>query len=191
MTPPKIVAFSGSTRKGSFNTSLVKAAASAATKAGASVDLIDLADYPFPIFNEDLEREQGLPEGVSQLKSLFAQADGFMIASPEYNSAFSALLKNTIDWCSRAESDDEPPLAAYSGKSALLLAASPGALGGLRGLYALRSLLQNMGVTVYADMLAVRSAYEVFCEDCSLTEDRWAGKIEKITSDYVTFTGRA
>ncbi|MEM1442119.1 MAG: NAD(P)H-dependent oxidoreductase [Verrucomicrobiota bacterium] len=190
MSSPKLVAFSGSTRSGSFNTSLVKAAATAATEAGASVEYIDLADYPFPIFNQELEQESGLPEGVSKLKSIFAAADGFVIASPEYNSAFSALLKNTIDWCSRAESDDEPPLAAYSGKTALILAASPGALGGLRGLYALRGLLQNIGITVYADMLAVRSAHDVFSPEGAVTDDRWAGKIQKIAASYVAFAAR-
>ncbi len=190
MSSPNLIAFSGSTRRGSFNTSLAKAAAEAASTAGASVEFIDLADYPLPLFNEDLEAEDGLPDAVKTLKAKFAAADGFLIASPEYNSAFSPLMKNTIDWCSRAESADEPPLAAYAGKSALLLAASPGALGGLRGLYTMRSLLQNIGVTVYAEMLAVRSAHEVFSETGEITDERWGGKISKLTSSYVAYAAK-
>ncbi|MDF1657374.1 MAG: NAD(P)H-dependent oxidoreductase [Verrucomicrobiales bacterium] len=190
MSTPKLIAFSGSSRRGSFNTSLAKAAAEAASASGASVEFVDLADYSIPLFNEDLEAESGLPEGVKTLKSKFIAADGFIIASPEYNSAFSPLMKNTIDWCSRAESSDEPPLAAYSGKSALLLAASPGALGGLRGLYAMRTLLQNISITVYAEMLAVRSAHEVFSETGEVKDERWGGKISKLTSSYVDFAGK-
>ncbi|MEM7601850.1 MAG: NAD(P)H-dependent oxidoreductase [Verrucomicrobiota bacterium] len=190
MSSLKLIAFSGSTRRGSFNTALAKAAATAATSAGAEVEFIDLADYPFPIFNEDLESEQGLPLGVSELKAKFSAADGFIIASPEYNSAFSPLMKNTIDWCSRAESEDEPPLSAYSGKTALLLAASPGALGGLRGLYTMRNLLQNIGVTVFADILAVRSAYQVFGEQGEVIDEKWATKISDLAQSYVGFASR-
>ncbi len=82
--------------------------------------MVDLNDFPLPLFNQDLEDAEGLPEPARRLKSLFRSADGFILASPEHNSTYSALLKNTIDWCSRAESDEEPPLAAFAGKSALL-----------------------------------------------------------------------
>lgn len=190
MNPPSLLAFSGSTRKGSYNTALITAAANFATTAGASVELLDLADYPLPLFNADLENEHGLPGGVPELKAKFRAADGFLIASPEYNSAFSPLLKNTIDWCSRAESDDEPPLSAYAGKTALLLAASPGALGGLRGLQSLRALLQNINVTVYAEMLAVRSAHEVFDESGTIQDPKWESRIESLVASYVDFSGK-
>lgn len=190
MTAPKLVAFSGSIRKGSLNRAIVTAAADAATIAGASVDLIDLADYDLPIYNGDLEAEKGLPENAQVLKAKFRAANGFIIASPEYNSAFSPLLKNTIDWCSRAESDDEPPLVAYAGKTALLLAASPGALGGLRGLYALRTLCQNIQMTVLPEMLSVRSAYDVVGENGEIKDERWQGKIEKLATKFVSFSGK-
>lgn len=187
MPSPQLVAFSGSTRKGSFNSAILRYAANAANGAGAEVDLVDLRDFELPLFNQDLEAESGLPEAARELKAKFLRADGFILASPEYNSAFSALMKNTIDWCSRAESDDEAPLAAYAGKSALLLSASPGALGGLRGLYSLRSLLQNIRVTVYPDMLAIGAAHQVIGSDGSLTDSKWDGKIKNITESYVAF----
>ncbi len=190
MTAPRLVAFSGSIRLGSYNSAILTAAVNAARDAGAEVDLLDLRDFELPLFNQDLESERGLPDAARQLKAKFIEADGFILASPEYNSAFSALMKNTIDWCSRAGSDDEPPLSAYAGKSALLLSASPGALGGLRGLYSLRSLLQNIQVTVYPEMLAVRSAHQVIGVDGALTDSQWSGKITKLAHAYVAFAAR-
>jgi chromate reductase len=190
MATPTLVAFSGSTRKGSYNSAILNAAVEAAREAGATVDHVDLADFVLPLFSQDLESAEGLPEAAKQLKAKFRGADGFIIASPEYNSAFSPLLKNTLDWCSRAESDDEPPLAAYAGKSALLLSASPGALGGLRGLYSLRSVLQNIQVTVFPEMLSVRAAHEVVDESGILTDASWKKKIAAITGKYVDFAGK-
>lgn len=168
----KILAFAGSSRKESFNKKLIKIAASGAREAGAVVTLIDLADYTMPLFNQDLEQEQGMPENARKFKKLMIEHDGFMIASPEYNSAFSPLLKNVIDWASRTESDDEPPMAAYHGKMATIMAASPGALGGLRGLVFLRMLLANIGVTVLPDQQAIRQAFKAFNDDGSLVDDR-------------------
>ncbi|MEM9016562.1 MAG: NAD(P)H-dependent oxidoreductase [Verrucomicrobiota bacterium] len=187
MALPRLLAFSGSTRNGSYNQAVLDVAVRAARDEGADVTAISLKDYPMPLFSADLEAESGIPESVKELKARFLEADGLILASPEYNSAFSPLLKNTIDWCSRAESDVEPPLAAYSGKTALLLAASPGALGGLRGLYALRTLLQNIGITVYAEMLAVRSVYELVDESGALSDPKWIAKIEGLASDYASF----
>ncbi|MCU7844247.1 MAG: NAD(P)H-dependent oxidoreductase [Candidatus Thiodiazotropha sp. (ex Monitilora ramsayi)] len=169
---PRILAFAGSSRRDSFNKRLLKIAASGAEAAGADVTRIDLADYPMPLFNQDLESEQGIPENALKFKRHLIDHDGFIIASPEYNSAFSPLLKNVIDWASRAESDDEPPLMAFQGKTAVILAASPGALGGLRGLVFLRMLLANIGVTVLPDQQAIPQAFKAFNEDGSLVDER-------------------
>jgi chromate reductase len=154
MIKPRILAFSGSARKKSYNQQLVKIAAEGAGQAGAEVTVINLADYPMPIFNQDDEAAYGLPESAKAFKKLLIEHDGFLIASPEYNSAFSPLLKNAIDWASRREGD-EAPLLAYRGKVAGIIAASPGALGGLRGLVFLRLLLSNIGVTVLAEQQAI------------------------------------
>ncbi len=168
----KIVAFAGSGRKDSFNKKLVAIAAAGATEAGADVTLIDLADYPMPLFDQDLEGEDGIPESALAFKRLLIEHDALLIASPEYNSAFSPLLKNAIDWASRAESKDEPPLKAFRGKSAAILAASPGALGGLRGLVFLRMLLANLGVTVIPDQQTVAKAFQAFDAEGALADER-------------------
>ncbi len=168
---PKILAFAGSSRKNSFNKKLLAIAASGAEKAGATVTVIDLADFQMPIFNQDLESEQGMPEKAHEFKKLLIEHHGFLIASPEYNSAFSPLLKNVIDWASRAESKDEPPLVAYKGKVAAIMATSPGALGGLRGLVFLRMLLGNIGVTVIPDQITVPQAMKAFAEDGTIIDE--------------------
>ena len=168
----KILAFAGSSRKESFNKRLLAIAVLGARDAGANVTVIDLADYEMPLFNQDLESEQGIPENALKFKRLLIEHDAFIIASPEYNSAFSPLLKNVIDWASRAESDDEPPLVAYQGKIAAILAASPGALGGLRGLVFLRMLLANIGVTVLPEQQAIPQAFKAFNDDDSLIDER-------------------
>lgn len=167
---PKILAFSGSARKNSYNQRLVRIAASAAEQAGAEMTVIDLADFPMPIFGQDLESEQGMPVTASEFKSLLTEHDGFLIASPEYNSAFSPLLKNVIDWASRKESDDEPPLIAYRGKVAAIMSASPGALGGLRGLVFLRMLLGNLGVMVLPGQQTLPLAAKAFNADGLLVD---------------------
>ena len=186
MTTPKLIALAGSTRRGSFNRAILAPAVSAASDAGAEVTLIDLNDFVLPLYHQNLEDDEGIPEAAKQLKALFRAADGLIFASPEHNSTYSALLKNTIDWCSRAESDDEPPLVAYAGKSAVLFSASPGPLGGLRGLFALREMLQNLRVTVYSEILAVRSAHEVV-KDGVLADAKWSKKIGDLARDYVAF----
>ena len=168
----KILAFAGSSRKESFNKKLVKIAANGAEEAGANVTLVDLADYPMPLFDQDLEAEKGMPENARKFKKLLIEHEAIMIASPEYNSAFSPLLKNVIDWASRAESTEEPPMAAYQDKVAVIMSASPGRLGGSRGLVFLRMLLANMGVIVLPEQKTISGAFEAFNEDGSLTNER-------------------
>jgi NAD(P)H-dependent FMN reductase len=168
----RILAFSGSSRVDSFNTRLVAIAAAGAQDAGAEVTRINLGDFPMPLMNEDLEASEGLPTAAREFKNLMIAHDGFLIASPEYNSAFSPLLKNALDWASRREAEDEPPLQAFRGKVATLMAASPGAQGGLRGLVFLRMMLGNLGVIVLPDQLAVRAAYKAFSEDGSLVDEK-------------------
>lgn len=166
---PKILAFSGSARKDSYNQQLVRIAASGAEKSGADVSVISLADFPMPIFNQDLESAEGMPQKARQFKQLLIEHDGFLIASPEYNSAFSPLLKNAIDWASRKESG-ELPLLAFRGKIAVIMAASPGVLGGLRGLVFLRMLLGNIGVTVLPAQQTLSHADKAFYDDGSLID---------------------
>jgi NAD(P)H-dependent FMN reductase len=184
MTTPQILAFAGSTRSESYNKKLVALAADAARLAGGNVTMIDLRDLPLPLFDEDLESASGLPENAKKLKTLMRAHDGFLISSPEYNSSITGVLKNVIDWASRPESDDEPPLVAYRGKVAALFSASPGGLGGLRGLVHVRSILGNIGVLVLPDQVAISAAYEAF-ENGKLKDARKSRQVADLAASWV------
>lgn len=166
---PRILAFSGSSRRGSLNKKVLRVALAGAQAYGAEVTEIDLRAFALPLYDGDLEAEQGLPEGVMQLKALFQAHDGLLIASPEYNSTITPLLKNTIDWVSRP-TEGETPLTGLRGKVVGLVSASPGRLGGLRGLSFLRSFLENIAMMVIPDQVAVGEADQYFDEGDSLTD---------------------
>ncbi len=177
---PRILAFGGSLRRHSFNQKLAHIAADGARQAGAHVTVIALSEFEIPVFSEDFEAERGMPEDVKKLKSLFRDHDGFIIASPEYNSSVSGALKNAIDWVSRSETEDEPALAAFAGKSAVICSASPGGLGGLRGLTHLRDILGNLGITMLPDQVAVPSAHSALNDDGSLADPKQASKVRAL-----------
>jgi chromate reductase len=179
MIKPRILAFAGSARKDSFNHKLVQVAAEAARSAGADATVLNLKDYPLPLFDQDVEQEQGTPENAKKLKQLFLDHDGLLISSPEYNSSITPLLKNTIDWVSRP-AEGEPMLAAYQGKVAALMAASPGGLGGLRGLVHVRSILSSLGVIVLPDQIAVSRAFEAFGDEGQLKDDKQRARVQRL-----------
>jgi chromate reductase, NAD(P)H dehydrogenase (quinone) len=181
----KILALAGSTRKGSLNKKLIKLAAKGAEAAGAEVTVIDLREFPMPFYDGDLESAEGLPEKGRDFKKLLVDSDGILIASPEYNSGYSAVLKNAIDWASRTSTEGEPGLLAFTGKYAALLSASPGALGGIRGLYQLRELLQNINVTVMPKMQAVGKAHEAFDENGALKDEKLSKSVHNIGAELV------
>lgn len=176
---PKILAFAGSARRDSFNKKLIRIAADGAREAGAEVTLIELEDYPLPLFNQDEEAAAGLPPNGRKLKDLFLSHHGLLIASPEYNSSITALLKNTIDWVSRPV-EGEAPLACYTDKTAVLMSASPGALGGLRGLVHVRAILGNIGVVVLPATHSVSAAYQAFGPDGSLLDAKQQAQVRQL-----------
>ena len=124
MSQPKILAFAGSTRTGSFNKKLAKIAAAGATAAGAQVTYVDLRDFPMPLYDGDLEAKEGLPPNALKFKKLMLEHRGLLIAAPEYNSGITGVLKNTLDWASR-DAPGESALACFDKKVAVLMSASP------------------------------------------------------------------
>ena len=179
MPAPKILAFAGSTRKDSFNRKLLPIAVAGAREAGVEVTVIELSDYELPLFNQDLEADHGAPEAAKKLKQLFLEHQGLLIASPEYNSSVTPLLKNTLDWVSR-QAPGEQSLAAFRGKAAGLISASPGALGGLRGLVHLRSILGNIDVLVIPTQTAVPQAMNAFNDDGSLKDAKQQANVKLV-----------
>ncbi|MDE2490093.1 MAG: NAD(P)H-dependent oxidoreductase [Elusimicrobia bacterium] len=189
MTKPKILAFAGSLRKGSLNKKAAAAAAAAARAAGGEVELIDLADYPLPVYDGDLEEREGLPDGARRLKAALKAHDGLLLSTPEYNGSIPGPLKNAIDWASRPE-PGEKPLAAFAGKTAALLSASPGALGGIRALAVARAVLENVGVLVIPAQVAVAAAHEAFADDGSFKDPRRAQAVAATAKRLVETVAR-
>lgn len=157
MKKPMILVIAGSTRRESVHRKLARQIVDALGAAGAEAVLADLRDYPLPLYDGDLEAEQGRPAAAEELKELARRADGFVIASPEYNGSYPAVLKNAIDWISRPD-PGERHLAVFRGKPAAIVTASPGPHGGSRGLKQLRELLGMIGIAVEKELGIPNSA---------------------------------
>lgn len=185
----RILVFAGSARSGSVNKKLAGVAAAAVRAARAEATLIDLADYPMPLYDGDLEAREGLPASARRLKDLFIAHQGLLVVSPENNASVSALLKNTLDWISRQDGS-ESGLLPYQGKVAALAGASPGALGGLRGLTHLRAILQTLNVLVLPEQFALGRAHEAFNADGSLRDAKHQAAIGALAQRLVDVCGR-
>jgi len=179
---PSVLVFAGSVRTGSLNRKLARAAATALERQGLQVTLADLRDYTMPMYDGDLEASAGMPDSAKAFKHLVKNHDALAIASPEYNGSYSALLKNAIDWATRSE-PGEPRQAAFAGKKAAIMAASPGQNGGQRGLRHLRELLSMIHVDVLPQQFALANAANAFDAEGNLlrTEDRDA--LDRLAED--------
>ncbi len=162
----RLLFFAGSQRQASFNKRLARLGASIAEANGIAATLADLGDYPMPIYDADLETAEGPPENARKLKHLMGLHTGIFIASPEYNSSITPLLKNTIDWVSRVREEDEGPNEVFKTRVFALGSASPGGMGGLRALNTVRQVLElGLGALVLPEQFAVPRAAEAFDEN--------------------------
>lgn len=159
-----------------------------AQRKGADATFIDLRDYPMPLYDGDLEDAEGLPENARILKKMFAEHDGFLIVTPEYNSGYPALLKNTIDWISRPGPDDAEIPDPYKNKTAAIAASSPGGLGGMRVLIPLRMLLGNIGVHVVPNQVSVNFVSKAFNDDGSLSNNAQLGLMDAALDQLISTT---
>ena len=175
----KLLALCGSLRTGSHNRQLLDHATKLLEKAGVEIEPVDFRRLAIPIYDGDVEASTGLPPGALELARQIAGSDGLVIASPEYNMSMPALLKNVIDWMSRAK---PMPLR---GKWALLLSASPSLVGGNRGLWALRVPLEVLGVHVYPDMFSLATAHQAFNPDGSVKDEALERFLTRIVDNFV------
>ena len=185
----KVLVFAGSTRKGSLHRKLALTAAADLRTRGLDVTIADLRDYPMPLYDGDLETESGVPENARAFRKLLERHDVFVIASPEYNGSFPALLKNAIDWTSRPV-PGEPPAAVFGGKTAVLLSASPGPGGGARGLRHLRELLQMIGVEVLPADVTISRALSAFDDEGRLIRPEDVAAVERMGQMIVSSADR-
>jgi NAD(P)H-dependent FMN reductase len=175
----RVFAFAAALRRDSLNRKLVRLAATAAEKAGGTVDLADFHEFDMPLYDGDVEATTGVPEGTKKLRERFATADAFMIASPEYNFSIPGTLKNAIDWVSRIN----PPV--WRGKPGLLLSASPSPVGGNRALWMLRVPLEVLGACLHPDMFSLVQAHEAFDGDGALKDAKLAARLEKTVAAFL------
>jgi chromate reductase, NAD(P)H dehydrogenase (quinone) len=167
----RLLFFAGSTREGSYNKKLARLAQHIATANGIEGVFVDLKDYPMPLYNGDLEAEQGPPQKASEFKALLSEYQGVFIASPEYNSSVTPLLKNTIDWVTRVRAKGETGLEVYKTRVFAISGASPGYYGAMRSLLTLRQILVvGTGAMVIPQQLALPRAGDAFEEDGSLKD---------------------
>ncbi|MCP4184384.1 MAG: NAD(P)H-dependent oxidoreductase [Hyphomicrobiales bacterium] len=185
MKVPKILIVPGSARGGSLNTRLAASAFRVFSSLDCEVTRISLKDYPLPLFNGDLETQKGPPEQAIKLARLFDLHDGIMLVSPEYNTSVSPLLKNALDWVSRIKGDKRGKIVPYEGKILALASASPGNLGGIRGLSHLRHIITSLGATIIAQQVTVSGAVSAFDDMDNLTNERAADKLNDVCDSLV------
>jgi len=167
----RLLFFAGSTRKGSHNKKLARLARHIASTNGIEGVFVDLKDYPMPLYNGDLEAEQGPPLKAQEFKALLEEYQGVFIASPEYNSSITPLLKNALDWVTRVRARGETGLEVYKTRVFAISGASPGYYGAMRSLLHLRQILEvGIGATVIPQQLALPRAGDAFEEDGSLKD---------------------
>ncbi len=166
----RLLFFAGSIREGSYNKKLAQLGRHIAEANGIEGVFVDLKDYEMPLYDGDLERTDGVPQPVRAFKALMGEYDGIFIASPEYNSSITPLLKNTLDWVSRVPRESGPDV--YKTRVFAIGGASPGYFGGMRSLLTLRQVLAvGLGAHVIPEQVVVPGASTAFDEDGSLKDE--------------------
>jgi len=177
-----ILGISGSLRKESFNTKLLRAAQELAPE-GVVITRFDLA--PIPLYNEDVF-VAGRPPEVVRFRDAILAADALLIATPEYNYSVPGVLKNAIDWASRPPRENP-----FAGKPAAIMGATPGLGGTMRSQSHLRQVLFAVDLRlVNRPEVAVRSASEKFDANGTLTDDKTRTQVKTLVEALVAWTNR-
>ncbi len=181
----KLLFFAGSARAGSYNKRLARLGQMIAEANGIAATFADLGDYPMPLYDGDIEATEGPPENARKLKALMGLHRGVLITSPEYNASISPLLKNTLDWVSRVRVEGEAPNEVFKTRVFALGSASPGGMGGLRGLMAVRHTMElGLGALVLPEQFAVPRAADAFEDNDHLrnkdAQEQYKALIQKL-----------
>lgn len=177
--PLRLLVFAASLRSASLNSRLAELAARLIASSGATVDLASMKDFDTPSYDGDVEDADGLPAGAQRFRERLEAADGFVIASPEYNFSVPGVIKNAIDWVSRAR--PQP----FNERHGLLLSASPSMVGGNRGLWALRVPLEHLGARVYPDMFSLAQAHNAFDAEGNLADERLGQRLDDTLAKFM------
>jgi NAD(P)H-dependent FMN reductase len=185
---PRLLVIAGSARDGSLNTQLAAVAAHKARALGADTTAVDLRALDLPVYDQDVLNAQGMPDGAKRLRQLFAEHDGLLLASPEYNALPTPLFINAFDWLSVVQAEGVMPsgTGATAGKPVGLMAASPGALGGIRALPIVRTYLStNFAMVVVPEQLALSAADKHLAGDQALKDERMDQMLDKLVASVV------
>lgn len=178
----KILTFGASLRKGSFNKQLIRVVVPIMQNFnGVEINHIDFADFRMPVYDGDLEVSEGLPESAQKLAQAIHAADALVISTPEYNASIPGPFKNAVDWISRDKSN---PLDK---KFLLLLAASPGALGGVRCFPHVKVTFEELGTYVYPKVFALSKAHEAFDMNGRLKDVATQERLQGLLKGYLSF----
>ena len=181
----RIIGIAGSLRKGSFNAALLRAAAELVPE-GTQLDIATIAGIP--LYDGDLEREQGLPAAVVELKERIAGAQGLVIVTPEYNNSMPGVLKNAIDWLSRPPKDIP---RVFGDKPVALLGATPGRGGTRLSQAAWLPVLRTLGTRAwFGDSLYVAGAGQVFDAEGRVQDETVRRKLGELMAGFVSFAGQ-
>lgn len=185
MAQARILVFAGSIRTGALSQKLAALAARELSLLDADVSLVSLADYPMPIYDGDHEASHGAPENARKLRRMMLAHRGVFIATPEYNASVPPLLKNTLDWVTRAK---EPSGNPFKGRYFAVGSTSDGRLGGYRALIALRQILElGLSAQVLPEQVAVSEAGQAFDDDGGLKDARIAGFLRTSLQRLIAF----
>jgi chromate reductase, NAD(P)H dehydrogenase (quinone) len=182
---PRVLVLGASLRKESFNVRLAGLAARTAREQGAEVTTVGFGELAVPPLDTDLLESDGVPDGARRFGDLLTAADAFVIAAPEYNYSVSGVLKNLIDWTSRIRP------WPFTGRHGLLLSASTGAVGGVRGLWALRVPLEGLGAHVYPDMFTLAHADTALTDDDEIEDPGLRRRLVQVVGGFLDLTARA
>jgi len=151
----------------------------------AIANLKSIAEFECSAFNQNVEKDSGIPSGAEQLKTHILDNDAFIIVSPEYNGSMPGHLKNIIDWVSRFR--PQP----FNERHALLLSASPSMGGGNRGLWSLRIPLEHLGSRVYPDMFSLAMAHQALTPDGQIANEVLAKRFETTLEAFMSLVEAA
>jgi NAD(P)H-dependent FMN reductase len=180
-----LIGLSGSLRRGSYNSALLRAAAGL-VPGGSALDIASIRDIP--LYDGDLEAEHGIPEPVTALKGRIAAADGLLLATPEYNGSLPGVLKNAIDWLTRPALDTA---RVFGGKAVGVIGATPGRMGTALAQAAWLPVLRALGTRpFFGETLYVSGAGKLFDADGQITDAALRERLRGYVEAFAAFAAR-
>jgi len=180
--PVKIIGISGSLRRQSFNTSLLRVAQALV---GPDIELDIATLHGIPLYDGDVEQQEGIPQAVRDLKARIIACDGLLLATPEYNNGIPGVFKNAIDWLSRPPADIAQ---VFGNRPVAVMGASPGGFGTILAQSAWLPVLRTLGTQHWAGgRLMVSRAHHLFDENGVMSDDASRKSLREFVQGFAQF----